>query len=94
MKLYINLLYIEPGRQKLGRYRSPVSRHSIQSYILTYYRLRKREPLIALGSHQEGNGEFCKLKSTQTEVKQCGGQRGEGHRTMRASTMPVISVNP
>ena len=24
----------EPGRQKLGRYRSPVSRHSIQSYIL------------------------------------------------------------
>ena len=32
-------------------YRSSVSRHSIQSYILTYHRLRKREPLIALGSH-------------------------------------------
>ena len=44
----------EPGRQKLGRYRSPVSRHSIQSYILTCYRFRKREPLIALGSHQKG----------------------------------------
>ena len=37
-------------RQKLGRSRSPVSIHS---YILTYYRLRKREPLIDLGSHQE-----------------------------------------
>ena len=24
----------------------------MQSYILTYYRLRKRELLIALGSHQ------------------------------------------
>ena len=44
--------FAEPGRPKLGRHRSPVSRHSIQSYILTYYRLRKRERLIALGSHQ------------------------------------------
>ena len=36
---------------------SPLSRHSMQSYILTYHRLRKREPLIALGSHQrEGRG--------------------------------------
>ena len=26
----------------------------MQSYIPTYYRLRKREPVIALGSHQEG----------------------------------------
>ena len=26
----------------------------MQSYILTYYRLRKREPLIAMESHQEG----------------------------------------
>ena len=25
----------EPGRQKLRRYRSPVSRHRIRSYILT-----------------------------------------------------------
>ena len=44
----------EPGRQKLGRYIlyiSPVSRHSIQSYILTYYMLGKREPL---GSHHGG----------------------------------------
>ena len=40
----------EPERQTLSRYRSHVSRHSIQSHILTYYRLRKREPLIALGS--------------------------------------------
>ena len=44
----------EPGRQKLGRHSSPVSRHSIQSYMLTYYRLRKREPLIALGFHEGG----------------------------------------
>ena len=44
----------EPGTQKLGRYGSPVSRYSIRSYILTYYRLRKRELLIALGSHQWG----------------------------------------
>ena len=34
-----NMKLNEPGRQKLGRYGSPVSRHSIQSYILTYYRL-------------------------------------------------------
>ena len=35
----------EPGSQELGRYRSPVSRHSIQSYIPTYYRgLELREP--------------------------------------------------
>ena len=46
----------EPGGQKLGRYRSPVSRHSIQRYILIYYRLRKREPLIALSSHQRRGG--------------------------------------
>ena len=26
----------------------------MQSYILTYHRLRKGEPLIALGSYQEG----------------------------------------
>ena len=45
----------EPGRQNLGtcRYGIPVVRHSIQSYILTYYRLRKREPLIALDSQQK-----------------------------------------
>ena len=29
----------EPGRQKLGIGRSPVSRQSMQSYILTYCRL-------------------------------------------------------
>ena len=44
----------ELGRQKLGKYGSPVSRHSIQSYSLTYFRLRKREPLIALDCHQGG----------------------------------------
>ena len=32
--------------------RSPVNRRSMQSYILTYYRLRKREHCIALDSHQ------------------------------------------
>ena len=44
----------EPGRPKLGRYRSHASRHSTQSYILTKHRLGKREPFIAMGSH-EGN---------------------------------------
>ena len=42
----------EPGRQKLDRYRSSVSRHSIHSYILTQYRIRTRNTLIALSSHQ------------------------------------------
>ena len=40
----------EPGRQTCGRYTTPVSRHSMQSYSLTYYRLRKREPWGALNS--------------------------------------------
>ena len=48
----------ELGRQSSRLYtgRSPVSRHSMQSYILTNYRLRKREPLnlIALGSYKGG----------------------------------------
>ena len=40
----------ESGRQKLGR--SPVSRHSMKSYIRTYFRRNfEREPLIAIGSH-------------------------------------------
>ena len=39
----------ETGRQKFGRYISPVSRRSIQSYILTDYKLRKRKPLTAQG---------------------------------------------
>ena len=43
----------EPERQKLDTYRS---RHSMQSYILTCYRLRKREPSIALSSHHQGEG--------------------------------------
>ena len=30
----------------------------MQSYVLTYYRFRKKEPLIALGSHQ-GDINFC-----------------------------------
>ena len=46
----------EPERQKLGRYRGPVSRHSILSYILSYYRLRNRVPLITLDSHQGEGG--------------------------------------
>ena len=38
----------EPGRQKLGRSSCPASTQSMQSYILTYSSLRKREPLVAL----------------------------------------------
>ena len=37
----------EPGMQKQGRHRSPVSRQSIQSYILTHYRLQKRVSCFA-----------------------------------------------
>ena len=33
--------------------RNPVSRYSMQRYIMAYYRLGKRELLIALISHQE-----------------------------------------
>ena len=40
------------GRIVTGR--SPVNRHSM--IILTYYRHRKKEPLIALGSHEGGGG--------------------------------------
>ena len=36
------------------RYRSPVIRHITQSYILTYYSLKNRETVTALGSHQGG----------------------------------------
>ena len=41
---------------KLGRHTILVSKHSTKSYILTYYRLRKREPLIALGLPPGGEG--------------------------------------
>ena len=42
------------GRKHVDR--SPVSRHSMQSYILTNHRLTKREPLIALGKLSPGRG--------------------------------------
>ena len=46
----------KPGRQKLSSprwYRSPDSIRSMQSYILTYSRLKKeKEPLVAPGPHQ------------------------------------------
>ena len=51
-----NMKLNEPGRQKLGRYRSHVSRHSIQSYILTYYRLRKRKHLTDWAPTRRGRG--------------------------------------
>ena len=46
----------EPGRPKLGIGIEAlyVSRHSNKSYILTCFRFRKREPLIALSSHEGG----------------------------------------
>ena len=40
------------SRNYVGRKKTLVSRHSMQSYILTYYGLRKREPLITLRSHK------------------------------------------
>ena len=39
---------------KLNEPGNPVSKHSMQSYIRTYCRVRKREPLIALGSYHIG----------------------------------------
>ena len=48
-------------RNEVGK--SPVIRHSMQSYIPTYFRFRKRKPLITLGSHQEGALNFC-IRST------------------------------
>ena len=33
-----------------------ISRCSMESYILTYNRLRQKEPLIILSSHREGGG--------------------------------------
>ena len=41
---------------------------SIQSYILSYYRLRKRESLIALGSHQGGCISFLHPRYPQRGV--------------------------
>ena len=38
---------------------SLVGRSSMQSYILTYSRLRKKEPLIALGFHSTRETCFC-----------------------------------
>ena len=58
----------QEGRNKVGR--SPVSRHNMQSYIPTCYRLRKREPLIAMSSHQMGEGgglNFCIRSTTPQE---------------------------
>ena len=36
----------------------------MQSYIRTYYRLRKQEPLLALGSSHQGGLNFC-IRGTQ-----------------------------
>ena len=46
----------EARRQKLGK-KKPICQQvqHAKLYILTYYRLRKRAPLIALGSHQGGS---------------------------------------
>ena len=46
----------ESGWQKLGIEALSAGAASMQSCILTYSRLRKTEPLIALSSHQEGGG--------------------------------------
>ena len=50
--------------------RSPVSRRSVQSYILTIYRLRKREPLIALGSHQRGGDGLMSASAVPHRVEE------------------------
>ena len=64
--IYCNLmLYLRPvnreGRNEVGG-RGPVSRRSMQSYILTYSRLIKGEPLNALRFYkgERGGGEFLR----------------------------------
>ena len=57
---------------------------------MTYYRLRKREPLIALGSQQRrGGGDFtfC-IRSTPPQ----GGDRFEHPRLAGRTTKDEISV--
>ena len=68
----------EPARQKLDRYRNPVSRHSMKSYILTYFRLRKREALIALSSHQRMEGGLISASA----VPKAGHSGGKGYTTV------------
>ena len=46
----------------------------MQSYIRTYYRLRKREPLIALGSHQGREGGGGALFSASAVPHHKGGE--------------------
>ena len=42
------------GKAETKLFRSPVSRHTMQRHIPTFYRRRQGEPVIALGSHQRG----------------------------------------
>ena len=64
----------EPGKQKLG---GPVSKSSMLSYILTYFGLKTREPLIALGSHMGRVSIFVdKLQGQYVLVA----RKGEGQR--------------
>ena len=65
-----NLKLNESGKVETWWVGSPVSRHSIQSYTITCYRLRKRELLIALGSHQ-GSLNFC-ICGTPSQVRLVG----------------------
>ena len=58
----------------------PVSRHSTQLYTRTYYRLRKREPLIALVSHQRGGGGGLNLSPPSPPPGGGGGGGGGGGR--------------
>ena len=51
---YYYYYYIKAKQNQEGTHyvvRSPVSKQSMHIYILTYYRLRNKRRLIALGSH-------------------------------------------
>ena len=65
--------------------RSPVSRCSMQSYVLTYYRLRKKGTFTsrAPGSHQ-GVLNFC---SGHTQ------RRGQGSRQVEAPYTENINMH-
>ena len=75
----------ESGRKKLGRYRSAVSRRGMHRYIPTKNRLRKMEPLIALGSHTRDVLNFC-VRGTPRRVEKTN-QSAMGRKT-------AIVINP
>ena len=74
------------GRNEVGR--SPVSRHSVQSYILTYYRLGKKEPLISLELPPDGEGDLISAFAVPPQ-----GGRGADLNTLLNGCEPPTHMN-